>query len=690
MRRVWIGCLVLLLGVIAVTGTARSARADDLPYEGTWKILLIQTPMTPQGPVVQEVNFWLVKPNQKGTRVKVVAGVNPAFASQKASEVKADGSSLHFLLKGKDNEFGIAAYVPKGKDKPEALLGSLRFGSNFIPLRMEKTEATTIDQKTAVKQAGGVADLQAALKTTDAEDKIKDLEDIIKTYEGKPITMITSQILLGELIKKKAGVEAIKPVAVGYLKAMTPYGREMTLQANSNLAQVMLNHDKTVALALDYAQKASKLLKEDDNRGVKLAVYLRLCDALHKNKKDDDVKGVLAKITDIAEDVIKKPRIPVGPLLPTQQMAQMLLNCSAPAVADAGLEYARRAVKLLTEETPVREQLGTYRLLRAALASRKKEDEAKGVAATIDKLEEKLDKEYEKTALGFKPEKYAGRKGKSNRAVVVEVFTGSECPPCVAADTAFDALGKTYSPKDVVLLQYHLHIPLPDPMTNADTEARQKLYQDDIEGTPTMFVDGKVTAGMGGAKAHAKARYDALREVVDKALETEPEAKVKLDVKRQGDKIDISADVSDVKATAKAKLCFVLAEETVRYVGGNGLRLHHHVVRATPGGAAGFALEKKGGSHKASVDLTELRKKLNGYLDEYAKKRPFRNPERPLALKKLKVVALVQVDDDPRKILQAAQADVPEPKGGAVKPKGDEEQKEEKKEEKKEDKKEKD
>ena len=50
--------------------------------------------------------------------------------------------------------------------------------------------------------------------------------------------------------------------------------------------------------------------------------------------------------------------------------------------------------------------------------------------------------------------------------VLVELFTGAECPPCVAADLAFDALGKTYKPTDVVLLEYHLHIPGPDALTN--------------------------------------------------------------------------------------------------------------------------------------------------------------------------------------------------------------------------------
>ena len=53
----------------------------------------------------------------------------------------------------------------------------------------------------------------------------------------------------------------------------------------------------------------------------------------------------------------------------------------------------------------------------------------------------------------------------------MELFTGAQCPPCVAADVAFDVLEKTYKPADLVLIQYHLHIPGPDPLTNAASEA---------------------------------------------------------------------------------------------------------------------------------------------------------------------------------------------------------------------------
>jgi hypothetical protein len=102
----------------------------------------------------------------------------------------------------------------------------------------------------------------------------------------------------------------------------------------------------------------------------------------------------------------------------------------------------------------------------------------------------------------------------------------------------------------------------------------------------------------------------------------------------------------------------VLVEDVVRYAGRNGQRLHHHVVRAFPGGVEGFALKEKASTQSAKVAVGDLIKGLNDYLTEAGKRRPFFDDERPLQLEHLKVVALIQ-DDESKKILQAVQADVP-------------------------------
>src|SRR5204862_922525 len=98
---------------------------------------------------------------------------------------------------------------------------------------------------------------------------------------------------------------------------------------------------------------------------------------------------------------------------------------------------------------------------------------------------------HDRAALDFDPAKFKGRKSKSNRAVLVELFTGAQCPPCVAADLAFDALEKAFPSSDVVLLQYHLHIPRPDALCNADVEKRATLYRATLDSTPTIYLNGK-------------------------------------------------------------------------------------------------------------------------------------------------------------------------------------------------------
>src|SRR5262245_27716729 len=154
--------------------------------------------------------------------------------------------------------------------------------------------------------------------------------------------------------------------------------------------------------------------------------------------------------------------------------------------AAVALENARRVERLLGANEDAAVQIRVLEVLATALQKTDKAAEAKEVLARLDKLEAQADQEFLKKVPPLKVEAFAGRKAKSDRVVLVELFTGAQCPPCVAADLAFDALAKTYKPTEVVLLEYHLHIPGPDPLTNADSEARQKYYGDAIEGTPTI------------------------------------------------------------------------------------------------------------------------------------------------------------------------------------------------------------
>ncbi|MBN9523481.1 hypothetical protein J0H58_34040 [bacterium] len=322
----------------------------------------------------------------------------------------------------------------------------------------------------------------------------------------------------------------------------------------------------------------------------------------------------------------------------------------------------RPIVKTFTDKEPAANaQVKVLTALKTALTPAGG-DELKEVDGKLTKLETVLDEEYHKTVPPFTPTKFDGRKdSKANRAVVMELFTGAQCPPCVAADVAFDALGKSYHPKDLVLIQYHMHIPGPDPMTNKDTIARWDYYSDKfpgaIRGTPSTLFNGTPKAGGGGGMTNAEKKYGDYTSVINPLLEESTPIKLSGRATRAGDKVEIAVEYNGVPTGGEAKLRLLLVEDTVKYVGGNKLRFHHAVVRSMPGGAAGTALKDKAGKQTTLADVAKVRADLNKYLDEYAAERPFPSAARPLEMTKLQVIALVQ-DDASGEILHAARFDV--------------------------------
>jgi len=327
---------------------------------------------------------------------------------------------------------------------------------------------------------------------------------------------------------------------------------------------------------------------------------------------------------------------------------------------DLAVAQAKRAERLLSDDDSASTRMAVLEAVSKALTKAGKPDEAKPYLAQIAKLETREFAEYAKT-FPFKPELFAGRKAKSDRAMLVEVFTGAECPPCVAADLAFDGLMKAFKPSEVICLQYHLHIPRPDPLTSPDAMKRaEEFYGEQIEGTPTVFIGGKLGPPGGGSAAGAEKAYTAFRKLVEEGLEKPAGAKLGLTIgKEEKGALSAKATVTDLDAPGeKMMLRFALAEERIRYVGGNGLKYHHMVVRAMPGGTKGFPLTKKSAEQTVALNPDELRATLNKYLDDFAKNEsPFPRSDRPLALKNLKLVAFIQ-NDATKEVLQAVQVDV--------------------------------
>jgi hypothetical protein len=343
-----------------------------------------------------------------------------------------------------------------------------------------------------------------------------------------------------------------------------------------------------------------------------------------------------------------------GPEMKRQALLHAARRALAGKLPALAVDYARQAEQALDAEAPPEERLPVLKVLVLALRGAGRGREADEAGGHVAEAEEALDRASEERAVPFTTTPFAGRKGKGERVVLVELFTGANCPPCAAADVTFDALLRTYAPRDVVAVQYHLHVPAPDPLANRGGERRADYYG--VPGTPAWLVNGRPGPAVGGPRDLAHDGYKAFLETLAEELERETLARLRLTVGRRGERIDVTAEADGLKPSAGVRLRLLLVEDVVRYPGINGQRLHRYVVRALPGGAEGLPVRGASARHEVAVNLADVRKSL---ADELAGHDAFKDGEWPLELKRLKVVGMLQ-DDDSQDVLQAAQADVPE------------------------------
>ena len=233
-------------------------------------------------------------------------------------------------------------------------------------------------------------------------------------------------------------------------------------------------------------------------------------------------------------------------------------------------------------------------------------------------LEELIDEKYRKLNANQNFAHYQATAKRSNRTALAELFTGSGCGPCVAADLGFDGLLERYNRQELVVLVYHLHIPLPDPMTNPATVERGKYYA--VPGTPTPVVDGFRLPSSGGSRDMMKGFYDRVNPKVETELEAPANAELKLTAALEGDRVKANVTVDKITAASPdLKLQIALTEDELRYTGENGIRFHPMVVRSLAGkDSLGFAVASGGPTNvEWSFDLKAMSDQLKKYLDSY-------------------------------------------------------------------------
>ncbi len=287
---------------------------------------------------------------------------------------------------------------------------------------------------------------------------------------------------------------------------------------------------------------------------------------------------------------------------------------------------------------------------------------------TIEGIDKELDSLRNANA-NFKPGEYGTSTTPYGKVVLAELFTGAECGPCASSDVAFDALSEFYPRTALAVVEYHVHIPGPDPMTTNETWDRYVWSEG--QGTPTVIIDGRESILGGGPRTVARNRFGVYRYAIQKVDSERARLDLSMKMQRKDENVDIEVTISHNRYTGKPEkpvLMVALVEKSVDYTGSNGISKHAFVVRKLIDGANGTII--RSGQKQAvtkKVNLVDVEKSIKEYLDDptkqrsWSSRRPFTGwrarPEK-LDRANLAVVAWVQ-DMTSREVLQAVYADVP-------------------------------
>jgi hypothetical protein len=610
-----------------------AAHAGQVPVAGNWKITFLD-----QGNLL---TFWILKVESKDGKLSgsVVTTDNNRINLPETSlgDLTFKDGQLQFELKLPNLKIAFDCKVPKGEVKK--LHGTMMLQGQTIPVQLESTKLDTLKGTEAIVQP-------------DAKGTFKELKDkLTKLQDDLGIFGLTDALVSAAATEKSSAAE-LKETLAPVLKFAADYGDAFVQNVEFGLAARLAKNPAYAQLA---EQMAHKIL---NNAGPKAPVdlLLRVNSVLVTSLEN---QGKAAEAGKVGEELARKLLKDAGPKASfdlefrmTNLLATSLEKQGKTVEAGkVGEEFARKLLKDAGADPSVDLQIRVNDMLAINLEKQGNKAAAAKAREIANTLELKEHEENEKAGLGFMPTKFEGRKG--NKTVLVELFTGAQCPPCVAADLGFEALAKTYTSGEVMLLQYHLHIPAPDPMTNKDTEARQQYYGSEVRGTPSIFFNGKPAAGGGGFKAQAEGKYKAYCDVIDPLLQGETKIKVSAQAKRDGDNLTVTATASGYNPGEKLKLRFALIEPWVRYPGSNGLSFHAHVVRALPGGPEGFTLNKDSANESATVNLRVLREQSSQELDEF----PNLAAKRPFSYRNLHAVAFLQ-NDETREVLAAVEVPV--------------------------------
>jgi len=246
----------------------------------------------------------------------------------------------------------------------------------------------------------------------------------------------------------------------------------------------------------------------------------------------------------------------------------------------------------------------------------------------------------------------------ATRSVLCELFTSVRADASVAAEMSTAALARRLGTDKLIVVRYH---PLDvarrnqangDPLANDASLNRLAYYRG--RTIPSIYLDGSRLAGTDGLLADTTRVHRQLVHQTVKRLAQPSDWSMTLAAQRNGPSIQVTASAKSSKpAEGEYRLRMLLVEERVPMPTAScGIRVQEMVVRWQIDGGDGVAPKDGNFTVSETVSIDHVRKQLNDDLARFERLQGMNFPEKPLELKSLFVIALVQ-DETTREVLQA-------------------------------------
>jgi tetratricopeptide (TPR) repeat protein len=481
--------------------------------------------------------------------------------------------------------------------------------------------------------------LMAASQIKDAAARIKEFERIKAAYPQSEYMSRIDEFIFRANVEMAESLDVVLELQRGMMARAEGPDR---LGEPYMAAEQILEHPKLKTF--DKARVTAAVLKYLDE-----AVKASEEAATYKGIPQDDQKFYKTYYVSGFKILLAQAYLNEGSV----DKAQATLEAYKKEGGNPGAGYSYTLAEVYDRQGKAKEACENY--LDAALDNHEGAlDKAKALYVKVygkpDGFEARL--EAKQRMIPYEPEPFKPSAEWKGKAVLAEIFTGSECPPCVGADLGYDGLIDGYPVKYLAILEYHLPIPRPDPMINPASKKRQAYYG--VNSTPSTFFDGEAKLGGGGGRSMSGDKYKQYETEVNSRVNAVPAVMLQATAVRTGDSVTVECGYD--KVVPGVEYVVVLVQKEEKYKGSNGLIFHKLVVRD-------LAVLDSAAAKPVTFDLSASEKATDAYLSDFEKTYEripnFKFVERHATIdrKALRVVFFAQ-DKASKKVLNAVVAEV--------------------------------